>query len=194
MATITDLRPLHRRALDAAGDVLAGVRPTDLGRPTPCAGWDLRALLGHVVGQNHGFAAAVESPDAPIAAFADRPPDPGGVTAAWQASADRVAGAFAAAPLDRRVLLVELSSEVRFAVATVVGFHLLDTVVHAWDVATAIGETFRPDGELLAAALAQAERVPDGASRERPGAPFGPVVPVDGADDWRRTLALVGRS
>ncbi len=79
MTISTDLRPLHRRALDVAGPVLARVRPDDLTRSTPCTGWDLHTLLAHVLGQNHGFADAVESPDAPVAAFAHRPPDPDGV-------------------------------------------------------------------------------------------------------------------
>jgi len=193
MMTDADPRTLYHRALDLSGAVLARVRTADLARPTPCVGWDLRTLLGHVIGQNHGFARAVETPDAPLAAFAERPPDPGGVTEAWQASADRVAAAFDAAPLDRRVLLVELSSETRFPLAMVVGFQLLDTVVHTWDVATALGEAFRPTDELVAAALAQARRVPGGSARQRPGAAFAPALPLDGTDDWSHTLALLGR-
>lgn len=189
----TDLRPLHRRALAAATPVLDGVRAADLAAPTPCAGWDLLALLGHVIGQNHGFAAAVEAPDAPVSAFADRPPAPDGTAAAWAASAARLTAAFDAADLDRRVLLAELSSENRFPVATVVGFHLLDTVVHAWDVATALDIPFRPDDELVAATLTVAKAVPTGATRQRPGATFAPVLPDDGTDDWRHALALLGR-
>ncbi len=177
-----------------AGGVLARVRDTDLSRPTPCAGWDLQALIGHVVGQNHGFAQAVEAPDAPLAAFAARPPDPGGAAHGWRTSADRVAGAFAAAPLDREVLLVEISPDTRFPVATVVGFHLLDTVVHAWDLATSLGEAFRPDDELIAATLAQARQVPDGPARRRPAATFAPSLPLEGSDDWTDTLALLGRA
>lgn len=192
--TTVDLGHLHQRALDTAGPVLARVRPADLIRATPCAGWDLRTLLGHVIGQNHGFAHAVEAPDAPLTAFADRPPDPHAVVAAWQASADRLTAAFAAnASLERRVLLAELSSEVRFSVATVIGFHLLDTVVHTWDVATARGDGFRPDDELVAATLVQARQIPDGANRRRPGATFAPALPRGGTDDWNDALALLGR-
>jgi len=194
MQTFTDLRPLHRRALELAGPVLAQVRPSDLTRPTPCAGWDLRALLGHVIGQNHGFADAVEATDAPLSAYADRPPHPAAVGGDWDASAERVASAFAAAPLDRRVLLVEISGEHRFPVAVVVGLHLLDTVVHTWDVATALGLGFRPDDELVAAAAAQARQIPGGPARERPGAAFGPEVSVPSPDEWSRTLALLGRT
>lgn len=180
---------LHRRALDAAGAVIAGLRPADLARSTPCAGWDLGALLGHMIGQNHGFAATVEGPDASRSAFASRMPDP----AAWAPSADRVAAAFAAAPQVHDVLLVEISEKTRFPIATAVGFHLLDSVVHTWDVAAALGRDHRPDAELVDATLAQARLIPAGpVAREGPGAAFGPVLPS--ADDaWPRALALVGR-
>jgi uncharacterized protein (TIGR03083 family) len=43
-----------------AGSLVDRIGPADLARPTPCAGWDLRALLAHLIGQNHGFAEAVD--------------------------------------------------------------------------------------------------------------------------------------
>lgn len=193
MEPIRDLRPLHRRALGLSRTVIARVHPGDLTRSTPCAGWDLLALLGHVIGQNHGFAGAIEAPDAPLGAFADRPPPPDGVLTAWQASADHLADAATAAPLDRRVLLVEISRETRFPVATVIGFHLLDTVVHTWDIATALGERFRPDTELARATLAGARQVPDGPVRQRAEAQFAPALPHAGHDPWQQALALLGR-
>lgn len=189
----TDLRPLHGRALDVAGSVVARVQVVDLMRPSPCLGWDLGALLGHAIGQNHGFAQAVEACDAPLSAFAPQPVAADDLSSAWQVSADRLAAAFAAAALDHQVRLAEFSSEVRFPVEAVVGFHLLDTVVHTWDIATALGEEFRPDDELIAATFEQAQRVPDGPDRERPGAAFAPSVAVDSLDDWDRTLAMLGR-
>jgi uncharacterized protein (TIGR03086 family) len=181
---------LHDRALRRATEVIAGVDAADLGKPTPCAGWDLRALLAHCIGQNHGFADAVAGPDAPPAAYAPRPPDPG----AWEASAERVHAAFRAADPDRRVLLVEFGPDARFPVANALGFHLLDTVVHTWDVAAALEQPFRPDDELLSVVAKGAQQVPSGAARERPGAAFGPVLDVPGDDPWVATLARLGRA
>ena len=89
MPTISPTPALHRRALDAVTDLLAGLTPADLDRPSPCAGWDLRQLLAHMIGQNHGFADAAES-DVGVAAFADRPVDLD-AQKAWSESADRVA-------------------------------------------------------------------------------------------------------
>jgi uncharacterized protein (TIGR03086 family) len=180
---------LHERALRQATALIAEITPADLTRPTPCAGWDLRALLAHCIGQNHGFADAVAGPDAPASAFAPQPPEPG----AWDASAERVHTAFRAAEPDRAVLLVEIGPDVRLPVATVVGFHLLDTVVHTWDVATALGQPFRPDDDLLAVVAEGSKQVPTGSAREQPGAAFGPVLTFEGDDPWTATLARLGR-
>lgn len=190
----------HRDALDAATATIRLVRPADLRRPTPCTGWDLRALLEHMVGQNHGFAAAVEG-SADHAAFAPRALDEHGIAAAWEASAARVAEAFAAAPAERDVRLVEISEERPYPAATALGFHLLDTVVHTWDVAVALGRDFRPDAEVAVIVHGAAAAVPAGPARERPGAAFAPPLALpavdgddtDDTDPWIAALALLGR-
>ena len=195
MQTLPDYRPLHRRALDVAGAVIANVGPQDLTRPTPCTAWDLGTLLAHCIGQNHGFADAVDNGDAPAGAFAHRTFPADGLTDAWSHSTDRLSSAFAAAPLDRHVRLAEIRPDTTFPVAMVVGFQRLDTVIHTWDIATALGTKFRPDDELVDATLSQARLVPGApAVREGPGAVFAPVLPSDGADPWEESLALLGRT
>src|SRR4029079_19024362 len=47
-----DLGAWHRTALDATREVVAGIRDDDWTRPTPCADWDVRALLNHLVAGN----------------------------------------------------------------------------------------------------------------------------------------------
>ena len=181
------MQTLHHHALALASELVAAVRPADLGRPTPCAGWDLAALLAHMTGQNRGFAEALRG-GTDVAAYA---PVPG--VAAWP---DSVADLLDAAdhPRTDAVLLPEISTERRFPVAVVLGFHTLDTAVHAWDVATALGRTWRPDPELVAAVLEQARAVPAGSARTAPGAAFAPVLGGEAADPWVAALALVGRA
>jgi uncharacterized protein (TIGR03086 family) len=189
---VTDFRVLHRRALGAASDYVAGVGDEALARATPCAGWDLGDLLAHMVGQHHGFAAAVTDGDAPAEAYAPRDVA-GRVATAWPESVDLLVAAFAAADLDRPVRLVEISADRPFPAGTAIGFQLLDTVVHTWDVATALGAEFVPDPELAGSTLALAQLVPQGESRLRPGAAFAPVIAPARDDDWTRALALTGR-
>ena len=191
---IIDFRPLHLRALKLATRLVEQVGPEDATRPTPCLEWDLSALLSHMIGQNHGFAAALSSEtDVPLAAFAPRVP---GQRPArdWATSARVLAEAFAGCDLARPVLLAEISEEQRFPAWMAIGFQLLDTVAHGWDVATAIEVAYQPDGELAATTLRLAQLVPAGPAREQPGAAFAPVLPLaDGAGEWSRALALLGR-
>jgi len=183
-----NIRHLHRRSLDAIRPIVAAVRPDDLDRPTPCVGWDLRALLAHMTGQDRGFAAAVLA-DVPQEAFVPREP----TVDAWTAGAEVVVAAFAAADPERPVLLPEFAGR-RFPLHVVIGFHLLDTLVHGWDVAATLGVDVNYDDDLRAAAHVQAQRVPTGAARTAPGAAFAPVlVSAEEATSWDHTLALLGR-
>lgn len=195
MTSSAEVRRLHRRALEVAGDLVARIRPADLTRPSPCAGWDLAALMRHVIGQNCGFATAIGDGDAPTSAYAGpRELDPLGLVALWARSADRLSAAIASAAPEQRVRLIEFGLEAVFPVDTVVGFHLLDTTVHSWDIATSRDEPFRPDEELVAATLEQARQVPGGDARTRPGAAFAPALAAETVDPWTEALALLGRS
>lgn len=190
---IINFRSLHVRSLAPVTSLIERVAPEDGGRDTPCPPWDLRALVGHMIGQNHGFAEAVEGPaDAPPAAFEPTPYE-GRPAPAWQTSAERLTKAFAGSDLARPVLLPEVSPTDRVPTWMVIGFQLLDTVVHGWDVATSLGLPYRPDDELVEATLRLAAFVPDGPVRDRPGASFVPVLPAAGDDPWLRALALLGR-
>lgn len=153
-----------------------------------------------MAGQDSGFAAAVRAAtigeDVPASAFAARPlgPDPGAEVAA---TAEDVAAAFAgAAGLERPVLLAEFDA--RLPLTVVAGMHLVDTVVHGWDVAAALGTRAAYgaalDPGVVGAALSVAEQVPDDGFRTAPGAPFGRAVAVTaGTDAWERVLRLLGR-
>lgn len=63
----------HRRSLQDVTALIEEIGAADFGRPTPCGDWTLSELLAHMIGQNHGFAAAVREGDAPLEAFAPRP-------------------------------------------------------------------------------------------------------------------------
>jgi len=149
MQSIGDLRPQHRRALAQAGEIVAHVQAGDLARSTPCAGWDLQALLTHMVGQNDGFAATITAGNARQSAYTGTAVTASALASEWHRSADRVLAAFADAHSDEEVLLIEINPDSTFPVAAAVGMHLLDTVIHAWDVASSLGEAYRPDDECL---------------------------------------------
>ncbi|MEU7227372.1 TIGR03086 family metal-binding protein [Streptomyces chrestomyceticus] len=194
-----DLRPLHRAVLDTATEVVGRVRPEHLGLPTPCAAWDLGELVAHMTGQNLGFAAAARGQVTSTADFAPRPVGdaPG---AGFAASVREVAAAFAEpGVLTRRFALPELGPDVTVRARRGIGFHFVDTVVHAWDVARSLGTTVSFPAEILTPALEIARAVPGGAARERPDAAFGPVretpaTAPGSAPTLDQVLALLGRS
>ena len=192
---MTDLRLLHRRALQVSVAIVNEVTPDQLGVPTPCSEWDLGQLLAHMTGQNHGFAAAARGERNDAAFFGPRPidDDPAGLHAA---SAVDLAAAFAEEGMERRELwLPEIRDGGPFPAQTAVGFHLVDSVAHAWDVARSIDVPVSFDDEVLDAALIISLAIPDGPVRRQPGSAFAPGIGVGWeAPTLERLLGLLGRS
>jgi uncharacterized protein (TIGR03086 family) len=190
-----DVRVADGTAVRASVAVVARLTPADLGRPTPCAEWDLGALLAHMTVQHRGFAAAAAGHGDDLALWQPVPlgDDP---IHEYAEAAEQVITAFAAeGVLDRGFALPEISTGQLFPGRIAIGFHFIDYVVHGWDVATSLGIPFELPGEVLDAALPRAEAVPGGARRTVPGAAFAPALPVtDDAGTLDRILALLGRS
>jgi uncharacterized protein (TIGR03086 family) len=187
-----DLPATHARAVRATVPIVAQVRPLDLALPTPCAAWDLGHLLAHMTVQHRGFAAAAAGHGGDLDTWRPRPPgdDP---AREYAEAAEAVIAAFARPDvLDRGFRLPEITPRPvpgRLAI----GFHLVDYVVHGWDVARTLGLAYELPSDVLAAALPVAEAVPTGESRLVPGAAFAPPVPDPGPDPLDRILARLGR-
>lgn len=194
MLTPADPSEQYDDALTGARAVLSRVKAPDLSRPTPCRGWDLRTLIEHMIGQNEGFATALAEGDADATAYAPRPlGDQDDLMPAWDESVGHLLTAVGAADPGRPVRLVEIAPDATFPTAAAVGMHLLDTVIHTWDVATAIGESYRPDQDLLDLVVAGSLRVPDGEARTGPDAAFASSIPASTTDPWTTALARLGR-
>jgi uncharacterized protein (TIGR03086 family) len=191
---MTDFVDAHRRALGTSAAIVGSVQLTDLDRPTPCAGWDLRQLLAHMIGQNYGFAEAAEGNGGDLAVFADRAvgADPVGE---YAASAARAIQAFGAAGvLERDVEVAVVRGGVTLPGSAVIGFHLVDYVVHGWDVAKTVGVPAAYDDDVLRIALEVAEAVPERARSEEEATPFRPTVPTESRQLLDRIVANLGRS
>jgi uncharacterized protein (TIGR03086 family) len=182
-------------AVQATAVLVGRLTAADLTRPTPCAGWDLEMLLRHMTAQHLGFAAAAEGRGADLAAWA-LPPAGVGVLGAYPAAAEAVLTAFAAGDvLQRPFVLAEFDPARTIPGRLAVGFHLVDYLVHGWDVARAVGAPFQPAASVLAAALPIVRAVPDDRSRCEPGAAFAPALPVPaGTQPLSEILLLLGRN
>lgn len=147
-------------------------RPGQLGDPTPCASWDVRALINHFVGTPSWAAAAVAAGDG--AAAADRDYAAGDYLASYDAAVRAALDAFAApGALERAVALPfgELPG------AALLGILAQEQFTHGWDLARAAGLPTDLDPGLAGELLARAEalitddfRGPDGAAY------FGPAA------------------
>lgn len=190
-----DIRPQHRAVMATVTEIVGRVRAEHTGLPTPCAAWNLGQLTAHMTGQNHGFAAAARGQAVSAADFAPRPAG-GAPGEQFAASAREVVAAFAEPGFpERRFALPELGPDVTVRAQRGIGFHFVDNVVHAWDVARALGTSVAFDPEILAIALDTARAVPGGEVREGPDAAFGPVRAAPGtAPALDRVLSLLGRS
>ncbi|MEU4428011.1 TIGR03086 family metal-binding protein [Actinoplanes sp. NPDC024001] len=174
--------------MDLAEEVIEQVAAADLERPTPCAGWRLADLFGHLVSLNRGYAAATLGEPA---VWDDK--DLGGDhRRAYRDSAAAVRAAFRVPDLAERRVRVSRFGE--FSGRTAAGLHLLEALAHGWDVAVSMGLPYKPDEELVATAHVIVSRFPEGSGLRGPGAPFGEVVAVAGdAPAFDRLLGLLGR-
>nr|WP_239513337.1 TIGR03086 family metal-binding protein [Streptomyces actuosus] len=198
MLTISSLDSIRASDARAVRDSVAVVRRAttdDLTRPTPCAAWNLGDLLEHMTVQHRGFAAAARGAGADIALWKPEQPGPGTIRRHLTA-ADEVIEAFAeVGAADQEFTLPEFGTDAVFPAVRAIGFHFIDYVVHAWDVARALGVPFAPSPDLLDAALPLALAVPDGAHRRRPNAAFAPAQPHSTLrDPLARILLHLGRS
>lgn len=170
------------------------IQLSQLDRPTPCGNWTLADLLAHLTGQQVGFAAAATGAGAPLATWVPiRSADP---VVGYLRACTEVLNAFAEpAVAGQEFALPELRAGRGFPAEQAISFHLLDNVVHAWDLAVTLGTSLELRPELLQAAVQIARQVPDGPERLQPSAAFAPGQPVpDQASPLATILLLLGRS
>jgi uncharacterized protein (TIGR03086 family) len=187
--TPAELRTLLTSALAQLRRLIGAVRREQLALPTPCAQWDVRALLGHVLAMVqraaligvHGSTAPgprvvrVE-PDHWRHAFAVSAAQAESAWARPQALTGTMAGPWGRVPAP-----VALS-----------GF-VLELAAHAWDLASSIGDRAGLDQRLATAGLQIASRLVPAELRDDDGAFGPPLTAPAGADPATELAAYLGR-
>ncbi|MET9656458.1 TIGR03086 family metal-binding protein [Streptomyces sp. NPDC006510] len=181
---MTKISELLETAVGPAVTVLEGIDDNSLEAPTPCAEYDVRALINHLfqVIVNFQALAAREETD-----FGEAPDV---VTGDWRArfgeETAKLVAAWAVPGADEGT-----AGSMGLPARTVGNMVLGDLTVHAWDLARATGQEFTPDESVLSeigpglAAMAP---------MAREAKVFGEPHPVpDGAGPFEEVLALTGR-
>jgi uncharacterized protein (TIGR03086 family) len=185
-----DQAELHRRAVQEFDARVRAVADDQWGLPTPCRDWDVRQLVNHLVYENRWTVPLMEGSTLAEVGdryegdlLGDRP------EAAWdESSTEAVRAVGADGALERTVDLSSGPTPAHEYVSQLFADHL----IHAWDLARAIGADERLDPELVDACAAWFASMEDtyraiGAVGDRPETP-------PGADAQTVLLAAFGRS
>ena len=186
----TDPRPAFARAVALGGEVISAVRADQFTAPTPCDGFDVHDLLGHLVTVLRRLAAVGRGEDALSVPDVVRGVPDDGWRAAWDAGANEVQDAFADPEVLGRPLVFHFAT---LPGAVAMGVYLSEVTVHTWDLARATGQRPAWDDTVVLSGLGtMVVALP---ADQRGGViPFGPVVPVaDDAPAIDRLVAWLGR-
>ncbi|MCX5199406.1 TIGR03086 family metal-binding protein [Streptomyces sp. NBC_00249] len=195
LTDLVTIKAFNARAVRESIAVVRRVNVEDLTRPTPCSAWNLGELLAHMTAQHRGFAAAARADGGDLTHWKAEVPGSEAV-GRYLAAAEEVLAAFAeVSSEEQEFALPEFGAGAAFPAIRAIGFHFLDYVVHAWDVARALELPFAMDPDLLDSALPIARAVPDGAHRTQLGSAFAPSLPEPtDSDALTRILTHLGRS
>ena len=160
------------KAFASTASVLDAMPPDTLDDPTPCASWDVRALIDHIVGTTEFCATTAETGLAPTPQAHDYAS--GDFREAFRAGAAHAVAAFSEkGVMDRamRLPFADLPGGVYVSIAA------LDTFVHGWDLAKATGQSTDLDPGVAESLLAFARAAVPATARGPDGiAAFGPPV------------------
>jgi uncharacterized protein (TIGR03086 family) len=169
-------------------NVASGLTADELDFATPCDGWDVRTLVGHVAGVYRGATDALHGERVDlVSAGVDVGDDPARVVA-------DVVNAMMAAWREPGALERTLATTIRdmpaaLATRIVIG----DSLLHAWDLARALGQSIEMPEDLAAAQFEMMQQYYDPETRG-PGKGFDVAItwPED-APVQDRLVALSGR-
>jgi uncharacterized protein (TIGR03086 family) len=170
------------RAFASTRAVLAEVGRDRLDAPTPCASWDVRDVINHVVESARWATAAIgstlEEAGLEESRLEDAGPEEAAAGADFLVAYDEcVARALAAFAVDGALERAVRLDFGEFTGRGLMGIAATDQFVHGWDLARALGRPTDLDPELAEELLAQVRvTVPDEYRGPDGTAPFGPVV------------------
>jgi uncharacterized protein (TIGR03086 family) len=182
---------LLQRVVDQTGQVVDGIAPEDLSKPTLCTDWTVRDLINHITGGSTMFAVSAETGDVSDEMIGqllggDNLGDD--YKGAFKTATARAMAAFEQPGVLEKVVKLpfgEMPAGIALNIA------IFDVATHACDLAKATGQTIKDD-ELMEQALAIGTQM-IGPEMRTPGM-FDQPQPIDtAASASDRLLAFAGR-
>jgi uncharacterized protein (TIGR03086 family) len=175
-------------AIAQTGRIVAAVTPDQLGKPTPCADWDVRSLLNHTISGVHMFDDAAQEKEFDMSRFGKDLVGTDPADAYDQAAATLEKTVREPGVLDRSWTMPfgPTPGDIAISIA------MVESIQHGWDIARATGQDVDFDPELTEAAIQAAQLFPADVARQ-PGV-FGPEQECgDDAPMEDRLAAYLGR-
>jgi uncharacterized protein (TIGR03086 family) len=184
----TEVIEMLTRAARSSEAVLERLEPADHGRPSPCPEMTVAQVAAHLIGGIRGFAVVGEGGE--LRFDVDLDPDLGQepVAVVFRAAVDRLLAAFAE---PGRIGATYSMPWGPTTGVQLLGFELIETVVHSWDIARGLGVEFDIDDDVVRATLAGARMWVDDSVRV-PGM-FGPEIRVGAGRPLDELVAFLGR-
>ncbi|MGW5644010.1 TIGR03086 family metal-binding protein [Saccharopolyspora sp. NPDC003752] len=137
------------RAAASLREIVRNIKPDQLDAPTPCAEYDVRKLVNHLLFWGPSLEAAARKETVPPPAEAEQDLDlTGGDWAAdLVALLDRTAGSWSEPAAWEGTTHMGGSTEL--PASLVGGMIVVELVVHGWDLAKATGQRVAPDDDVL---------------------------------------------
>jgi uncharacterized protein (TIGR03086 family) len=188
MTSDADTIALLERALDQTAGLIDAIDVSQAALATPCAGWDVRALVSHLAGQDlRNFLVSARAEAADWQTPADELGDDW--AAAFQDRAAPLRAAWRAADLDRLVTGPGGEAPLRLRADQ----QITELAVHDWDLAKATGQPTGLDPALAEHALRWSRQMLRPEFRG-PDKAFGLEVPVpEDAPVYDRLAGWFGR-
>lgn len=190
-----DIVDRYRRTQDAFDAVLTAVPPQRWNAASACELWTVRDVVGHVIWglevlRHH--ATDQEYPERTGPPGSENPGELAGddPLAGWRAAREATAAVLTDEILDRPAPPRFLANRPDAKVTDVLELSTFDTLVHTWDVGSALGMDVHLEPNLVARSFTLARLI-----IVRSPSTFGPrLPPPPGADQQTRLLTFLGRS
>jgi uncharacterized protein (TIGR03086 family) len=186
----SDLQELYRRACERYGEHVHAIRDDQWTSPTPCAEWNVKALVGHLITEVAwvpplvgGRTVAEVGDELSGDLTGDEP-----VTSWDRYAPASIAAVIEPGAMERTVRLTKRQLPASEYTTEV----FVDLLIHGWDLARAIGADETLDSESVELVFQQMKPHEDELNSS---GVFGThVAPPEGADVQTQLLAVFGRT